>query len=58
MRSDAQYVKKDKVYNTKKKFWRPQHVTLWLLVPLILFVVLGGYCIYTGVGVDTEGATD
>lgn len=58
MRSDAQYVKKDKVYKTKKKFWRPQHITLWLLVPLILFVVLGGYCIYTGVGLETEGATD
>lgn len=58
MRSDAQYIKKDKVYKTKKKFWRPQHVTLWLLVPLILFMVLGGYCVYNGIGLETEGATD
>ena len=58
MRSDVQYVKKDKVYRKTKRSWRPRHVTLWLLVPLILFVVLGGYCIYSGIGVETEGATD
>jgi len=58
MRSDAQYVKKDKVYEAKKKFWRPGHVTLWLLVPLVIFLVLGGYCIFSGIGWETEGAVD
>lgn len=58
MRSDAQYVKKDKVYKTKKRFWRPRYVTLWLLVPLVLFCILGGYCIFSGVGTETEGAID
>ena len=58
MRSDVRYVKKDKVYKTKKKAWRPRRATLWLLVPLILFMALGGYCIYSGVGFETEGATD
>lgn len=58
MRSDVRYVKKDKVYKTKKKAWRPRRATLWLLIPLILFMALGGYCIYSGVGLETEGATD
>lgn len=58
MRSDAKYIKKDKVYKTSKRAWRPRRVTLWLLVPLLLFCVLGGYCIYNGVGFETEGATD
>lgn len=58
MRSDVQYVKKDKVYKAKKQMWRPNHITLWLLVPLVLFLVLGVYCIFSGVGRDTEGAVD
>ena len=58
MRSDVQYVKNDKVYKTKKRFWRPNHVTLWLLVPLLLFVGLGAYCIFSGVGYEKEGAVD
>lgn len=56
--SDVEYVKKDKVYKAKKKFWRPRHVTLWLLLPLVLFVILGGYCIVNGIGSEVEGATD
>lgn len=58
MRSKAKYVKKDKVYKTKKNAWRPRRVTLWLLVPLVLFCGLGVYCIYSGVGFETEGTTD
>lgn len=57
MRSDVQYVKKDKVYKTKKS-WRPKHITLWLLLPLVIFVGLGAYCIFNGVGYEKEGATD
>lgn len=58
MRSDVKYVKKDKVYKTKKKAWRPGHITLWLLLPLVMFLGLGVYCIFCGVGRDTEGAVD
>lgn len=58
MGSDVQYIKKDKVYKTKRKSWRPRHITLWLLVPLVIFVVLGGYCIYNGIGFEKEGAVD
>jgi len=31
-------------------------VTLWLLVPLLIFLGLGGYCIFSGIGFEDEGA--
>lgn len=55
MRSNAEYVKKDKVYRTKPQAWRPRRITLWLLVPLVIFLVLGGYCVFSALGFEDEG---
>ena len=55
MSKDAAYIKGDKIYKTRKAGWRPRRITLWLLLPLVIFLVLGGYCIFSGIGVEDEG---
>lgn len=52
---EIQYVKKDKVYKAKKQPWRPRKVRIWLLVPLVLLMLLGGYVVFTSVGVESKG---
>lgn len=58
MRSDVKYVKNDKVYKVKQKAWRPRRVTLWLLLPLVLVLALGGYCVYNAFSSDSEGLSE
>lgn len=58
MRVGAEYVKNDKVYRVQKQGWRPRRITLWLLVPLVVFLVMGVYCLFAGIGMEKEGATD
>ena len=57
MRSDTKYIKDDKVYRVRRA-WRPRRVTLWLLVPLLIFLGLGGYCVFNGIGIEDEGAVN
>lgn len=57
MQSDIKYVKGDKVYGVKKQAWRPRKVRTWLLVPLLMLVVLGGYVIFSSLRMETRGMT-
>lgn len=51
----VKYIKADKVYHVKKKAWRPKQITLWLLLPLAIFLGLGIYSIVSGIGYEAVG---
>lgn len=58
MRSDIDYVKNDKVYRAKQGAWQPRKVRVWLLIPLILLMVLGGYVVFNSIGAESRGLTE
>lgn len=59
MKSDwVEYHKSDKVYRTRKKAWRPKRVRLWLLLPLLLLLCLGGYVGFSALGIERTGLTE
>ncbi len=58
MQSDLKYIKNDKVYQVKKKAWRPHKVRVWLLLPLLLLIALGGYCAFSALGIEKTGTTE
>lgn len=58
MQSELQYIKDDKAYKIKKKAWRPRKVRVWLLLPLLILLVLGGYCAFSAMGIETTGVVD
>lgn len=53
-----EYIKADKVYKTKKQPWQPRKVRMWLLLPLVLLMLLGGYVVLTTIGVESTGLTE
>lgn len=55
MQSEIQYIKGDKVYKMKKQPWRPRKVRIWLLLPLLALMVMGGYVTFASIGTETEG---
>lgn len=58
MRSDIDYVKDDKIYKVKQSAWRPRKVRMWLLLPLALLAVLGGYVAFNSIGIESKGLTE
>lgn len=57
MHSSIDYVKNDKIYKTKRQVWRPRKVRMWLLIPLVLLLALGGYVVFNSFGVESKGLT-
>lgn len=58
MQVDVKYIKDDKIYEVNKQTWKPRKVRVWLLIPLLVLVVLGGMVIFNSLRVETEGATE
>lgn len=58
MQSDLKYVKNDKVYQVRKKAWRPRKARIWFLIPLFLLMVLGGYCIFDALKIEKTGVVE
>lgn len=56
--NNINYVKNDKVYKVKKQAWRPRKVRIWLLLPLVILMVLGGYAIFNSIGAERTGLTE
>ncbi len=58
MKSDTiDYIKNDKIYRTKKT-WQPKRVRVWLILPLLLLTVLGGYVGFSAIGMEQTGLTE
>lgn len=53
-----EYIKADKVYKSRKQPYAPRKVRMWLLLPLVLLMVLGGYVILNSIGVESKGLTE
>lgn len=58
MQADINYIKDDKIYKAKQQPWQPRKVRTWLLIPLIALMILGGYVIFSSIGVEHEGLTE
>lgn len=58
MQSDIQYIKNDKVYRVQKKAWRPRKVRVWLLLPLLVLLGLGGYCMFSAIACEQTGTIE
>lgn len=61
MEQDIQYIKRDAVYQVRKRrnyhIDSVRYVPIWLLIPLLLLLVLGGYLVFNGIGQETTGQT-
>lgn len=55
MQSEIQYIKDDKIYRMSKQAWKPRKVRMWLLLPLLAMLVLGGYAVLMGFGAEVVG---
>lgn len=58
MQSEIQYIKDDKVYKMKKQPWRPRKVHIWLLVPLLVLMIMGGYMVFANIGTEVKGQVE
>lgn len=58
MQSDIQYIKNDKAYKVKKQAWRPRKVRLWLILPLLILLAVGGYGLLSAIGIETTGVIE
>lgn len=55
--SEAKYIKNNMQYEIHRRTEvdEVRKVPLWMLIPLMLLMVLGGYLVFNGLGVETKG---
>ncbi len=57
---EIKYIKPDEEYHLKRRAPIPpvRNVPLWVLVPLLLLMVLGGWLVFNGIGKETTGLVE
>jgi hypothetical protein len=57
---EIEYRKNGETYKIQKRepIDEVRHVPLWLLIPMVLFMVLGGYLIFASIGTESTGQTE